>query len=156
VPLGTQAALAANKNGLPIRFHVAEELVQWVSDCCPEFDVNAIKVKVPPAQDTQRGIQEAMSLVASFESSSPFIVQAHPKESLAKNSKNLFECFLESFGLQDIKVPNYKPQITSETRSQVEGSLSLFGKKVVLLHPYDGWKLKTMPEKLVRDICDFL
>jgi glycosyltransferase involved in cell wall biosynthesis len=156
VLLGTQAALAANNNGLPIRFHVAEELVHWVSDFCPEFDVNAIKVKVPPAQDTQRGIQEAISLVASFESSSPFIVQAHPKESLAKNSKNLFENFLESFGLQDIKVPNYKPQITSETRSQVKGSLSLFGKKVILLHPYGGWKLKSMPEKLVRDICDFL
>jgi ADP-heptose:LPS heptosyltransferase len=75
---------------------------------------------------------------------------------LAKNNKNLFGHLLELFGLQDIKVPNHKPQITSETRGQIEGSLSLFGKKVILLHPYGGWKLKSMPEKLVTDICDFL
>jgi hypothetical protein len=150
VILATQVAVHVMRSGRRIRLHVADSLVSWARDMCPDLSVESIPVPVAAAQDTFRWLLASYKHVAQRSDASPHIARCHPARGLSGTDQNLLGYMLEEVGLaKDTLLQNSKPLALPEHRQVAEELFFEFGKKVVLIHPFGGWKLKTIPRELI-------
>lgn len=155
VILAVQVAAYAVAVGKNIRLHVAEPLVGWAKEFCPELDIQSIPVPVASAEDTYPQLLRAYRYVSQRDDASPRLARCHPTRGLSETGQNLVEYMLEEVGLpKDAVLPNIRPRTTPEQSQHAEQLMRSFGGNVVFVHPFGGWGLKSIPIHIMADLAD--
>jgi hypothetical protein len=152
VLIGLQVANTAFLAGLRIRFHVADSLLDWVSDFAPPFPVEGLPVPVPPAQETALYLLRSYEHVVAREDAAPRLARSHPARGLDAMNNNLALAMLASVGLPaNTLMENLVPQSTAQQQAEADALLEPYGKNVVLLHRSGGWGLKSLPDSVLAE-----
>ncbi len=155
VILAVQVAAYAVAVGKKIRLHVAEPLVAWAKEFCPELDIQSIPVPVASAEDTYPQLMRAYRYVSQRDDASPHLARCHPTRGLSETGQNLIEYMLEEVGLpKGAVLPNVRPRATPEQIQTAEQLMRSFGSDVVFVHPFGGWELKSIPGHIMADLAD--
>ncbi|WP_395392698.1 glycosyltransferase [Novosphingobium sp. BL-8A] len=154
VLIGLQVANTAHRQGIPLRFHVAESLMSWVEEFAPPFPVEPLPVPVPPAHETALHLLRSYEHVIGRTDASSNVAASHPARGLDAMNGNLASAMLGALGLpQDAPLENLTPEPTEmQTRAAV-AMMAPFGDRTVLLHRSGGWGLKSLPDAALSDFA---
>lgn len=153
VLLGLQIAAVAWKHGIRLRMHVSEDILPWLLDFDLPFPVEPVNVKIPPAKETYLWFQRAEALVASRVDSSGRIIGSHNMFDFDFLGLDIVENMLHEFGLP-IDTP--LDSILPKKRQLAENDQAMLEGRTALLHPFGGWKLKSLSEEQQRSVIDIL
>lgn len=157
VLVGIQIAYTAVLMGKKIRMHVSKDIYEWIQSFPYKqyFDVCPVDVPIPNAIEAESVLEKAIALVANREDSSGRVVSVRPKRDLDKMGLDLVEFILEELELPiDTKLENLKPISCGNDTDMILNDFFNNLDSVVLLHPYGGWSLKSMPESIIKKIAD--
>lgn len=151
VLIGLQVANFYSSQGKKIRFHVSEKLISWVKDFNPKFEVLSIPTDLPKANETMEFFEKAVRYVENLPDFSGRIARSHPKMNFDFMGLNIVEHMLNELELSiDSKIERFKPQIKNKDKEEAKIIINSFGVgKIVLLHPFGGWKLKSIPKSII-------
>ncbi|RTL13012.1 MAG: glycosyltransferase [Neisseriaceae bacterium] len=153
--IAIQVCFAAVKNGVNVRLHVCEDMMSWVAAFEPSFPVEKIPVKMPTkVEDNLMIMQQAVDFVCSRNDFSRKLALSHKLRDFRAVGLNIVEHFLNELELPiDTPLENIRPYTSSDLIGQYE---YLWKKPVILLHPYAGWKLKSIPEHVLKHLINLL
>ena len=149
VLIGLMVAYTASMHGKKLRMHVSKSIIPWINDFHLPFDVLPIDIDIPPAKDTYPEFQKAMDSVSRRNDSSGYIIGSHPQFDFDFLGLDIVENMLNEFNLS-IKMP--LEQILPDIKDISKDDIALIKGKTAILHPYAGWKLKSMPNQLLYDV----
>ncbi|WP_146749573.1 glycosyltransferase [Ensifer adhaerens] len=157
VLIGLQVAHTAVLAGRKIRFHVAEDLLGWVKDFAPSFEVEGLPIPIPSAQETASHLLRAYEHVVRRPDGSAHLARSHPSRGLDAMNANLATAMLTAVGLpSDTPIESLEPVPSAEQIARVEELLSPYGERAVLLHRSGGWGLKTLPDAVLAHFAEIV
>ena len=156
VLIGIQVANYCVSIGKKVRFHVSEKLVDWVRDFSPNFEVLEIPIGIPQAHETMNYFEKAVNFVEKRKDFSGKIARSHPKMDFDFMGLNIVEHMLNELEISiDTKIEPLKPSVDDEVVRKAKEILEKFGDgKIVLLHPFGGWNLKSIPSKMIHKLIE--
>ncbi len=152
--IAIQVCFAAVKHGVNVRLHVSEEMSSWVSDFEPTFPVEKIPVKMPTkVEDNLIVMNQSVDFVCSRDDFSRKLALSHKFRDFRAIGLNIVEHFLNELDLPiDTPLINYTPAATSNA---LLGHYEyLWEKSVILLHPFAGWELKSIPKHILSSVMN--
>jgi len=155
VILAVQVAAYAAARGKKIRLHIAEPLVGWAKEFCPDLAIESVPVPIASAEETYPQLLASYQYVSQRADASPTLKRCHPTRGLSNTGQNLVEYMLEEVGLpKDTRLPNVRPRATAEQRQRAEEIMYRIGHDVVFVHPLGGWDLKSIPSHIMAELVD--
>ena len=155
VLIGLQVANYYASLGRKVRFHVSENLLSWVKDFEPAFEVLGIPVGIPQAQETTKSFEESIRYVEKRSDFSGKLARSHPKMDFNFMGLNIVEHMLNELEVSiDSKLEQFKPKTYQKDSDFAENILGKFKGKTILIHPFGGWNLKKIPNDILKKIIE--
>lgn len=143
VLLAVQVAENARMDGVRVRLHVASELKSMVTNFNPSFEVESLSINLPTAAQTPAYYEIAKKLVTSRSDFSGKLASIHGAIDFRTNGLDIVEKMLHELEMPiDRLLDNKKPTTTSRKYPAIN-------KRTILLHPFGGWELKSMPSHFI-------
>ena len=158
VLIGIQVANYYHSIGKNIRFHVSKDLINWVNDFSPEFEVLEIPIDLPKAIDTMEYFEKSVEFVRMRDDFSGRIARSHPKMDFDFMGLNILENMLNELDVSiDSKIVPLKPikkfNLSEDFKYEIN-KLYDDNSKVILIHPFGGWDLKNIPLNILDEIVE--
>lgn len=126
-------------------FHVSKSIYNWI---CPylfkELDIRIVDIGLPSTKDIASYFSKAAQEVISGPDFSGYLAVSHPKMSFDDSGTGIVQNLLLETGLpQDTKLVR-NSFFTQKTQKS----------KIVLLHPYGSWQLKSFNSDQIKQLVD--
>ncbi|WP_294144005.1 glycosyltransferase [uncultured Selenomonas sp.] len=149
VLLGLQAAMTAHAAGQRVRMHVSRQILPWILDVSAPFPIVPVSQAIPKAGETYLRFQQAEIEASDHEGSSGRIIGSHPAFDFDFLGLDIVENMLHAFELPlGTKLESLRPA----ARPVADKDLALLGQHTLLIHPYGGWHLKSLPGRMAQDL----
>ena len=126
-------------------FHVSKSIYNWI---CPylfkELDIRIVDIGLPSTKDIASYFSKAAQEVIDSPDFSGYLAVSHPKMSFDDSGTGIVQNLLLETGL---------PQDTKLVRNSFFTQKSKKS-KIVLLHPYGSWQLKSFNSKQIKQLVE--